>query len=216
MIEKVFEIVKATEGSEEVVTFLDSFVKAKNEAEKTVREQKVQIDQIGDLNIADLKAVSKFVDDNGGIKGVQEALASLGGYKDNADKMAAKEKEWEATKSEMQGKYEASQKELETSTLHSEVLPKLVMAFGPAANDIWELAHKKGQIKRGETGILTEINGKTESFDKEGFETFKDIYKYALQAPSGGGKTGGIGGNDNGVGDKPKGLLQELESTFKA
>lgn len=216
MIEKVFEIVKATEGSEEVVTFLDSFVKAKNEAEKTVREQKVQIDQIGDLNIADLKAVSKFVDDNGGIKGVQEALASLGGYKDNADKMAAKEKEWNTIQEQSKAENEKLQKELETSNLKNDVLPKLTSAFDTAAGDILELALAKGQIVRGETGILVKIGDKIEPFDKEGFETFKNAYKYALHAPSGGGKTGGIGGNDDGVGDKPKGLLQELESNFKA
>lgn len=211
MIDKLFEKLRAEDGNEELITFVESWQKAKNEAEKTVREQKVKLDQIGDLDVTALTAINKWVDDNGGRESIQTALAKVNGYEDNAEKMKAKEDEWNKTQLEMNKKYEDAQKSLETANLKNEVLPVMSNAFSTAAGDILELALSKGQILRGETGILVKIGDKVESFEKEGFETLKETYKYALRTPSGGGRTGGIGGNDNSGGN----ATSKLEDEFR-
>jgi hypothetical protein len=211
MIDKLFEKLKAEEGNEELISALDKLKKDFNTADQTVREQKVKLDQIGDLDVTALTAINKWVEDNGGREGLQKALAEAEGYKDDAGKLKAKEDEWNNTQLEMNKKYEESQKSLDLANLKNEVLPKLSEAFGSAAGDIFELAMSKGQITRGETGLLAKFGDKVESFDKEGFETLKETYKYALQAPSGGGKTGGIGGNDNSGGS----ATSKLEDEFR-
>lgn len=216
-IKTIYEALSAIDGGAEMVTFLkDDVVKVRDEAESQNRTMKAQLEQIKDLDIADLKSKAEFIDGSGGVEELQKVIAKAQGYEGNEEKLKQAKADFEALQAKHQGEVEKSAQEVALLNTKLDLIPKISGVMNAdSIEDVVQMAISTGYVSKGENGLSVKDGDSVLSWAEGGSEKFKERFSYALNKPSGGNAGGGASQGGTGGGQAPMSLSEKIAAKHK-
>ena len=151
-----------------------------------------------------MKTASEFIETNGGVKSLQDAIAKAEGYDTNEGKIAEQKKAYDDLVLKHSDESEAFQAQLAESNLRADLLPQFVEAF-KGSNVLLDRAISTGIVGKDENGVFYNDGTTKVKLSDGGFDKLKEHpdYSFALNLPTGGDEGAGSGAgnvtnNDNG------------------
>lgn len=218
-IEAVIAHLESTDEGKALVDIVKAQQSAKNEAEKTVRQQKTILDQFEGVDMKDLTAKAKLVDEHGGAEGILGKIAKADGYDNDTAKLKQTIDEYKANVQASEEKYSKAVADNERLSTVNEYTPIATSIFGAdRSKEMTELAMAQGVLIRSESGALSVKDGDSvfSVSTAEGQDYLKRKYAAFVPKLEGGNMGGGVNDNsDSGNGKNKPSVADKLNEMFK-
>jgi len=215
-MKEVYEALEKIEGGDKLVELVKASVTKNGELEQDVRKLTDSAKQYEDIDLAVLKTASEFIENNGGVKSLQEAIAKAEGYDTNEGKLAEQKKEYDDLVLKHSDESTAFQAQLAESNLRADLLPQFVEAF-KGSNVLLDRAISTGIVGKDENGVFYNDGTTKVKLSDGGFDKLKEHpdYSFALNLPTGGDEGAGSGAG-NITNNKQGSMLERLEANHQA
>jgi len=215
-MKEVYEALEKIEGGDKLVELVKASVTKNGELEQDVRKLTDSAKQYEDIDLAVLKTASEFIENNGGVKSLQEAIAKAEGYDTNEGKLAEQKKEYDDLVLKHSDESTAFQAQLAESNLRADLLPQFVEAF-KGSNVLLDRAISTGIVGKDENGVFYNDGTTKVKLSDGGFDKLKEHpdYSFALNLPTGGDEGAGSGAG-NITNNKQGSMLERLEADHQA
>jgi hypothetical protein len=205
-MKEVYKALEGLEGGEKLVELVKASETERGDFEKENRTLVANAEQYADLDIAQLKTMSEFVETNGGVEGVQGLIAKAEGFDTNEEKIKTQKAEYDALVTKHGEEAESFGARIAESNLRTELIPQFADTFN-GSNVLLDRAILSGLVGKNESGLYYKSGDDVTSFGAGGFDKLKEHpdFAFALKTPSGGneGAGSGAGGNASNNDDTP-------------